>query len=103
MGTLITSIGVGVLKSFAVDLLKTAAGEKVQPVDEAVRSTAASFSELEGIDIALQEWLRIPAVHAVVNSFVQGESGIGDLPVSELVSLLVEKTGFYLPEHSAST
>jgi hypothetical protein len=69
---------------------------KLPPFEEAIQSTANSFPALEGIADRLREWLKSPEVPRVLGSFVEGEIGRKDVPISELVSVFVEKTGFIL-------
>jgi tetratricopeptide (TPR) repeat protein len=42
-------------------------------------------------------------VVSVLNFYIEGHTGTGDLPIEELVSVLLTKTQFYLPEHSQAT
>jgi hypothetical protein len=103
MSAIVPTIALGILSNLATDIIKWAAGEQSAPLDVAIESTAGLFPEIEGLDVTLREWLRSAAVSDALKAIIEGEAGLAEFPVQQLASVLIEKAGFYLPEHSQAT
>jgi tetratricopeptide (TPR) repeat protein len=103
MDAVVSTIALGVIGNFATDIIKWAAGTQVPPLDAAIQSTANLYSGLEGVEDTLREWLKSGAVSDALRAFIEGEVGRDEFPIQQLASILVEDTGFYLPQHSGVT
>jgi tetratricopeptide (TPR) repeat protein len=99
----VSTIALGIISNLVTDLLNWTAGGQVAPLDAAIQSTASLFPGLEGVEDTLRQWLQSVAVSDALRAFVAGEVGRDEFPVEQLASILVEKAGFYLPEHSEAT
>lgn len=100
MNPITSTITVSVLKHLVTDIIRFAANERVEPLDQAIQSTANSFPNLEGVEETLRRWLRSPSVAETIGRYARGESARDDLSIPSLASDLVNNTGFYLGEHS---
>ncbi len=103
MTPVVSTIALNVLSSFITDTLKWAKGTDVPAITKVITSTELLFPELDGVATTLRQWLMDNKVVAVLSSYVEGHTGTSDLPIEELVSVLLTKTQFYLPEHSQAT
>ena len=103
MASVAATIALNIVSNFATDVLKWAAGESISPISEAIRSTGALFPEIDGVEDTLKQWLVHTRVTDVLNDYIAGQVGANELPLRDLVSILLEKTQFYLPEHSRAT
>ena len=98
-----SSIALSILGNLATDLVRSAAGQQIEPLNEAIQSTANSFPDIDGLRETLQRWLQSPSVAEAIGKYVQGDSTRGELPLATLASDLIEDAGFYLAEHSHAT
>src|SRR6266436_4142411 len=103
MATILSTIALSVLSNFITDALKWAKGDDVPAIKEVITSTEQLFPELEGVAATLRQWLMDNNVVSVLSSYIEGHTGTSDLPIQDLVSVLLTKTQFYLPEHSQAT
>jgi len=103
MDAVVSTIALNVLSNFITDALKWANGADVPAITEVITSTDQLFPELEGVAATLRQWLVDNKVISALSSYVEGHTGTSDLPIQELVSVLLTKTQFYLPEHSQAT
>ena len=103
MNPVVSTIALNVLSNFITDALKWAKGTDIPAITKAITSTELLFPELDGVAKTLRQWLMDSKVAAVLSSYVEGHTGTNDLPIEALVSVLLTKTHFYLPEHSQAT
>ncbi len=103
MDPVVSTIALNVLSSFITDVLKWANGTDVPVLTKVITSTEQLFPELDGVAATLRQWLTDNKVVAVLSSYVEGYTGTSDLPIEQLVSVLLTRTQFYLPEHSQAT
>jgi tetratricopeptide (TPR) repeat protein len=102
MDPISSGIALSVLGNFTTDLIRWLAGSQVSKIDEAIQSAADAFPAIEGLSKTLGEWLHDERVGKVLASYVQGEVGQKDIPVEDLVAVLLERTQFYVPDHAAA-
>jgi tetratricopeptide (TPR) repeat protein len=95
-----TTIAVDLLRSVICDAIKSVKGNEASPLTEAIESTQRYFQTIEGLDETIRQWLRDPRVAKVFSDYIEGQTGRDEIPVADLVSILVENTQFYLGDGS---
>jgi len=102
MEPLISTISVHLLSDFIYDIIKLEKSEKTSPLSEAIESTERYFDGIEGLGVTIQQWLLDPRVADILNSYIEGQTGNSELPLSTLVAKLADDTQFYLGDASTA-
>ncbi|HEY5177555.1 MAG TPA: hypothetical protein VII95_18510 [Terriglobales bacterium] len=93
-------IGLAAAKKVGELLYQWATDTKVQPVEEAIKTTSEQYPMLNDLDTTLRQWLRNPQISETVRQYVEGLTTIGEVPIQLLAKAMVDQAGFYLGESS---